>query len=703
MKPFLIRALFLCGLCVFYLHGQGGVFPGVTWETRAPEEVGLAREKLDALRELVGGRGCVVRHGCMVYSWGDQTKSSDVASAFKPVLSTLLLMAVQEGRIKSVDDLVAEFEPRLKTLNGGKDAAITWRHLASQTSGYGLAEPPGAAYSYNDFALTLYYELLTQKVFGTNGTDVLRTRLAEPLQFEDAFTFNAFRRPDRDGRLALSVRDFARIGLLYLRNGQWREKQFIKPEFIRLAINSPISAETPLTSGREADMLPGQHSIGGTRNITPVGPGYYSFNWWLNRTNTSGQRLFVDAPPDTYVASGHGGKRTLWIFPSLDLIVCWNDSPIDDHDASPGNPSTKCNQAARLIVDAVRSSAFRRSEARTPSRAAEPPKGGTTNALAAPQHVLAVQGGRFTINGRLTFLHGISYYGALAAEDEFIRLDLDDMQRFRFNWIRVWANWTGFGADAAAVDGEGRPIPAGIERLKRLVAEYDRRGMVVDVTFSRGNGVTGPPRLLTLEAHGRAVETVVTALQPWRNWYLDLSNERNVRDKRFTSVSDLKALRDLAKRLNPQLLVAASHAGDISREELREYMQVVGVDFISPHRPRDAYSPSQTEAKTRQYLSWSKELGRVVPVHYQEPFRRGFGKWNPKAEDFITDLRAAVAGGAAGWCFHNGDRRDASDGQPRRSFDLREKRLFDQLDEQERKTVDLLKGVIGAGTVRTRP
>jgi hypothetical protein len=63
--------------------------------------------------------------------------------------------------------------------------------------------------------------------------------------------------------------------------------------------------------------------------------------------------LFVDAPPDTFVASGHGGKRMLWIIPSLDLIVCWNDSNIDGHDQSPGNPDTKCNQAASLIVAAV--------------------------------------------------------------------------------------------------------------------------------------------------------------------------------------------------------------------------------------------------------------------------------------------------------------------------------------------------------------
>ncbi|HNQ74610.1 MAG TPA: serine hydrolase [Verrucomicrobiota bacterium] len=351
MRLFWILALGAMG--VYPSFARSEVFPAAHWEHRQPEQAGLSREPLDALKALVGGRGCVVRHGYLVYTWGDPTTSSDVASACKPVLSTLLLMAVQEGRLNGVDEPVAAVEPRLNSLNAGKDASITWRHLASQTSGYGLSEPPGAAYAYNDYALALYYSALTQRVFQTNGTEVLRTRLAGPLQFEDAYTFNAFHWPEREGRLALSVRDLARIGLFYLRGGQWRGTQLLAPEFIRMAIHSPIPADTPLTSGREAAMLPGQHTIGGGKNITPVGPGYYSFNWWLNRTNRAGQRLFVEAPRDTYVAAGHGGKRMLWVIPSLDLIVSWNDARIEDHDASPGDPNTKCNQAARLMRAAV--------------------------------------------------------------------------------------------------------------------------------------------------------------------------------------------------------------------------------------------------------------------------------------------------------------------------------------------------------------
>jgi len=302
---------------------------------------------------------------------------------------------------------------------------------------------------------------------------------------------------------------------------------------------------------------------------------------------------------------------------------------------------------------------------------------------------LGIQGTEFTVNGRPTFLLGVSYYAGLGASEDSIRQDLDEMRKRGFNWIRVWATWSAFDNNVSAVDAEGNAREPFLGRLQRLVEECDRRGMVVDVTLSRGNGVTGPPRLQSLEAHRRAVESIVTALKPKANWYLDLSNERNIRDRRFAGFADLRSLLAVVRRIDPQRLVTASHAGDISREELGEYLRTVEVDFLSPHRPRLAGSPGQTAEKTRELLAWMKEMGRTVPVHYQEPFRRGFsGGWEPAAEDFAVDLRQALTGGAAGWCFHNGDQRTRPDGQPRRSFDHRDKRLFEQLDEGERTFLD---------------
>lgn len=310
-----------------------------------------------------------------------------------------------------------------------------------------------------------------------------------------------------------------------------------------------------------------------------------------------------------------------------------------------------------------------------------------------PATQLGVEGPSFTLNKRPTFMYGISYYGGLGASQEAILKDLADIKEHGFNWIRVWATWGAFGNDVSAVDADGKPREEHLAKLQWLVAECDRRGIAVDVTLSRGGGISGPPRIQSLEAHRRAVETIVMALKGWRNWYLDLGNERSVKDSRFVSIEDLKELRKLARELDGELLVTASHhSADLIQDEFRTYVNVVRVDFISVRRPRYENLPKPTtEEVTKQYLAWGQELSRQVPVLYQEPFRRGYGKWEPKAEDFVADLGGARAGGAAGWCFHNGDNRTLKHGQPRRSFDLREKRLFEQLDEEELKAVALLK------------
>ena len=317
------------------------------------------------------------------------------------------------------------------------------------------------------------------------------------------------------------------------------------------------------------------------------------------------------------------------------------------------------------------------------------------------QTALAAQESRFMLNGRPTFLLGISYYGALGAPEQIIRGDLDELQRYGFNWLRVWGTWAAFNSDVSALDSKGGPREPFLGKLIWLVSECDRRGLVVDVTLTRKQSSHSGGGLPDFASHERAVETLITALKQYRNWYLDLANEHDVRDDRYVSPTELRALRDLAHRLAPQLLVTASFGGhDLTEDDVRESLVTVGCDFLSPHRPRDPNSPTQTEAQTRACLALSKALHRVVPVHYQEPFRRGYGRWEPATSDFLTDLRGAIAGGAAGWCFHNGSERDPPENRPRRSFDLRAKGLFDQLDPQELKVVAGVKAALRASLAK---
>jgi hypothetical protein len=323
------------------------------------------------------------------------------------------------------------------------------------------------------------------------------------------------------------------------------------------------------------------------------------------------------------------------------------------------------------------------------------------NADAAENRVTSftVRGGQFRVNDQPVFLLGCSYYGALGGSTETWTADLDDMQRAKVNWIRVWVTWAAFGNDVSAIDSDGKPREPYFETLMTLIDECDRRGILVDVTLSRGNGSTGPARLQTQEAHRRAVEVLVTKLKHLRNWYLDLGNERNIRDARFVRFEDLKVLRARARELDADRLVTASHGGDIDADELRKYVIDVQVDFVCPHRPRDRNSPGQTEQICRDLRQQMQAFDRVVPVHFQEPFRRGYPGFIPEADDYLTDLKAAIAGGAGGWCFHNGATRGTPDEQPRRSFDLGEKRLFDQIDTVERDALSRLHEVVP----KTRP
>ncbi|MBM3236359.1 hypothetical protein FJZ31_08680 [Candidatus Poribacteria bacterium] len=307
-----------------------------------------------------------------------------------------------------------------------------------------------------------------------------------------------------------------------------------------------------------------------------------------------------------------------------------------------------------------------------------------------PTITLDIHGSGFLVNQKPTFLLGASYYGGLGASDDFVNRDLRELKHHGFNWIRVWATWSAFGNNVSAVDAEGKAREPYLSRLKRLCEKTDQLGMIVDVTLSRGNGIVGSGSLPSFEAHLNAVTILTQELKQFRNIYFDIGNERNIHDRRHVTFEELRTLRNRIKALEAERLVTASHAGDISREELRDYLTMVQVDFICPHRPRHAESPHQTAKKTQDYLHLMQELGRLVPVHYQEPFRRGFGSWQPETQDFLTDLKNARRGGAAGWCLHNGDVRNKDDGRPRRSFDMREVegRLFEQLEAEEKAVIE---------------
>jgi CubicO group peptidase (beta-lactamase class C family) len=321
-------------------------WPGQTWETESPAAAGLSAEALKAAAAYAGGRGCVVRHGRMVFAWGDPTKRGDIASACKPFFSFFLFKAVETGRVFGVDALATQYEPRLSGLNanlGYKDREITLRDLANQISCYGVTERPGTAFDYNDFQMALFWDILFTKIYGatyaTVDQQVVHPLLTDPLQCEDNPTLMVFGVNNRPGRVGISPRDHARFGLLYLRGGRWRDGRLLSAEHVRMAVGSHLPSDFPRTKAHAAEMIPGQRTLGST--IVPDDEddpkGSYSYCWWTNGIDRRGYRAWPEAPTDAYGALGHrNAQRGMAVLPAQDIVVAWNDT---DFGKLPDDPA----------------------------------------------------------------------------------------------------------------------------------------------------------------------------------------------------------------------------------------------------------------------------------------------------------------------------------------------------------------------------
>ncbi len=291
------------------------VFPQESWATMAPQELGLDAAKLDDLALMLGGRGCVVKDGYVVKTWGSQSKRGDWLSSSKPVLGTLLMFAMQEGLVPSVDTPLTEFGWDLVE----KDRTMTFRHLANMTSGYARPDPPGAAWAYNDFAIQLYQQTLFDRVFKGDPEEIANApeRLGG-LDLEDGLSFR-----EQNRRMSASVRDFARIAWLWLNRGRWNGRQLLPQKYFDELMQPQVPRDLPHTEKAETnDYLKIGSYGGGSDHFTKYGPGIYGFNWWFNDYGRQHpqSRTWPDAPADIFLSIGFGGNCAA-IFPSEKALL----------------------------------------------------------------------------------------------------------------------------------------------------------------------------------------------------------------------------------------------------------------------------------------------------------------------------------------------------------------------------------------------
>lgn len=244
------------------------------------------------------------------------TTISNSFSMAKSYVSTLIGIALKQGLIKSLDQPVGDFLTEFKVWEKSK---ITLRHCLMMSSGLKWKEEylnpfssvtqayygndiqkqiselkaikiPGQGFEYKG-SDTQILAFVLEKIYRKNLSQIASEQLWSPLGAGHSALWSLDKEGGREKAsccLNATARDFALLGRLYLRMGEWNQKHLLNSEYIKLA-TSPI-----LLLDKEAKAT-----------------NYYGYQWWL---------LPEYAERGIYYARGVGGQYII-VIPDENTII----------------------------------------------------------------------------------------------------------------------------------------------------------------------------------------------------------------------------------------------------------------------------------------------------------------------------------------------------------------------------------------------
>ncbi len=317
-RVFLIVAIIfaICLLLSCSSETSTNYWPTSGWKTISPKKVGMDEkvlEQLNSVQDELGKIGSIiaVRHGYIAYEKYYIGSAATIASGFsitKSVISSLIGIAIKQGKIESIEQRMVDFFPNNQLLSADPIAqTITLRHLLTMSDGirasgnmieYYFSDPnisrkvigePGSKFKYNDLSAQIASLILTKST-GKSAIDYAKENILEPLGIRDIswkkLVVNGTETSNGAYGILLTPRDFAKIGYLFLKKGTWENRELIPAKWI--ADSTAVQIETKESS----DYLK-----------------QYGYYWWTH--------TFGDHPG--YFALGWSGQ-VLCVVPELDLV-----------------------------------------------------------------------------------------------------------------------------------------------------------------------------------------------------------------------------------------------------------------------------------------------------------------------------------------------------------------------------------------------
>jgi CubicO group peptidase (beta-lactamase class C family) len=278
------------------------------WSTAGIDRANALYQEIDSDALLV------VDRGLLVLRWGDHRRNHIVQSVRKSFLSALYGIFEDEGLVDISQDLAAlgiddSVPPSLTDL----EKTATLRQLlqarsgiyhpaAAESQGMKEARPerwshaPGTFFYYNNWDFNVlgvvFRQLTEEDIF-----EALYDRLAIPLGMQDFVPSNGRYQYESLSQhpaypFDMSARDMARFGLLFARNGMWRDTQIVPIEWVEES----------------------------TQPYSDAGWFFnYGYMWWVGEPESfQGHRVF---------AALGGSGHAVFVFPDIDLVVVHRVNP----------------------------------------------------------------------------------------------------------------------------------------------------------------------------------------------------------------------------------------------------------------------------------------------------------------------------------------------------------------------------------------
>jgi CubicO group peptidase (beta-lactamase class C family) len=285
-------------------------WPSEQWEyVDNLEKKGWSKESLLEVKELTEtfdtAAMVIVSDGKIISEWGNVHKKYQVHSIRKSLLNSIIGIEVERSHIDihqslgdaGIDDsLVLSKQEKTATIEDLLKARSCVFHPT-----FRLTIPardsckPGDRFYYNSWDFNTLGRIFNIK----SNIDMFKffsDEIAAPLQMEnfkisDGKYFKQKFSNSPAYKFRMSARDMARFGVLFSRQGQWRNKQIISKEWIEQSLVT----------------------------YTPMGElGGYGYMWWVEDSGKLVPGLMV--PKGAFIARGLRG-HFIYVDPSKDLVV----------------------------------------------------------------------------------------------------------------------------------------------------------------------------------------------------------------------------------------------------------------------------------------------------------------------------------------------------------------------------------------------